>query len=111
MKRKRFNIRFTNKSYSHRGIVSLILSFLSLSWMIYAISRTFMLGENSGNVLGGVGTLALVLQIAAIVAAVQAMHEENVFKGMPKIAAAFAVLMLLLWAAVYVLGIGVLLEL
>ena len=105
MGRKNRNVKFTNKGYSHEGIISLVMSAFSLIWLIYAVCQAFFLGDALGNVMGGVGMLALVLQIFALVFAVRALHEEDVFRGIPKAAAAAAALLLFLWAAVYGLGI------
>lgn len=99
------NVKFTNKGYSRRGIASLALSVCSLVWLIYAICQTYLLGDTAGNVLGGVGMLALVLQIFALVLAARALREEDVFRGIPKLATGTAVLLLLLWVAVYGLGL------
>ena len=49
----------------------------------------------------------LVLQMAAFVVAIRANREEDVFRGIPKVALVVAVLMLLLWAAIYGLGLSV----
>lgn len=102
-------MKFTNKGYSRRGILSLAGSAVSLIWLIYAICQTSRLGDRAGNLIGGVGTLMLVLQMAAFVVAIRANREEDVFRGIPKVALAVAVLMLLLWAAIYGLGISILL--
>ena len=87
------------------GIISLALSACSLGWLVYAVCQTFVKGDTAGNIVGGVGMLALVLQVVSLVCAVRALHEEDVFRGIPKAAAVSAALMLLLWAAVYGLGI------
>ncbi|MCI5828842.1 MAG: DUF6142 family protein [Lachnospiraceae bacterium] len=105
MRRRSRNVKFTNKGYSRVGILSLALSALSLVWLIYAVCQAFLLGEKAGNVLGGVGMLALMLQICSLVFAARALREEDVFRGIPKVAAGFSVVLLFLWAAVYGLGI------
>lgn len=105
-KQRRYNVKFTNKGYSRCGILSLAGSVISLIWLIYAICQTSRLGDRAGNLIGGVGTLMLVLQMAAFVVAIRANREEDVFRGIPKVALVVAVLMLLLWAAIYGLGIS-----
>ena len=105
-KQRRYNVKFTNKGYSRRGILSLAGSVISLIWLIYAICQTSRLGDRAGNLIGGVGTLMLVLQMAAFVVAIRANREEDVFRGIPKVALVVAVLMMFLWAAIYGLGIS-----
>lgn len=100
-------MQFTNKGYSRRGILSLAGSAVSLIWLIYALCQTSRLGDQTGNLIGGVGTLMLILQMAACVVAIRANREEDVFRGIPKVALVVAVLMLLLWAAIYGLGLSV----
>ncbi len=106
-KQRRYNVKFTNKGYSRRGILSLAGSVISLIWLLYAICQTSRLGDRAGNLIGGVGTLMLVLQMAAFVVAIRANREEDVFRGIPKVALVVAVLMLLLWIAIYGLGLSV----
>ena len=105
MRRNNKSVKFTNKSYSKPGIASLVISIFSLIWLVYAVFRTYLAGDAAGNVLGGVGMLALVLQIFALVFAIRALHEDDVFRGIPKAAGVTAAVLLLLWAAVYGLGI------
>ena len=105
MKRKNRNVKFTNKGHSRVGISSLLLSALSLIWLVYAVCQTFLKGDAAGNVLGGVGMLALMLQIFALVLAVRSLREEDVFRGIPKTATATAAALLFLWTAVYGIGI------
>lgn len=105
MRRKNKNVQFTNKGCSKRGILSLVLSMLGMGWLIYAVSQTIALGDQAGNILGGVGVIALLLQVEALIFAVRSLHEEDAFKGIPKAATVVAALMLLLWGAVYGLGI------
>ena len=105
MRRRNKDVKFTNKGYSKQGIISLFLSAFSLVWLLYAVSQTFRIGESAGNILGGIGMLSLVLQIFALVFAVRALHEEDVFRGIPKVATVAAALLLILWIAVYGLGV------
>ena len=105
MGRRNKDVKFTNKGYSRQGILSLFLSAFSFVWFLYAVSQTFRLGDAAGNILGGVGMLSFVFQIFALVFAVRALHEEDVFRGIPKAATVAAVLLLLMWMAVYGLGI------
>ena len=108
-KQRRHHVQFTNKGYSRRGILSLAGSAVSLIWLIYALCQTSRLGDQTGNLIGGIGALVLVLQFAAFVTAIRANCEEDVFLGIPKVALVVAILMLLLWIAIYGLGISMLL--
>lgn len=105
MRRKVKNVKFTDKRSSKPGIASLVISVFSLIWLVYALIRTFLAGDAVGNMLGGVGMLALVMQIVAAVLAVRSLREEDVFRSVPKAAAIAAFVLLLLWTAVYGLGI------
>ena len=107
-KQRRHDVKFTNKGYSRRGILSLAGSVVSLVWLVYAICQTSRLGDQTGNLIGGIGAIVLVLQFVALVTAIRANREEDVFRGIPKVGLLFAILMLLLWIAIYGLGISVL---
>lgn len=108
-KRQRHHVQFTDKGYSRRGIRSLAESAVSLVWLIYALFQASRLGDQTGNLIGGIGALVLLLQFVAFVTAIRANREENVFRGIPKLAIAAAILLLLLWIAIYGLGIAMLL--
>lgn len=110
MRKREKSVKFTNKANSRKGMASLLLSAFSFVWLVYGIYASFLLGEQGGNELGGVGVLALVLEMFALVFAVRALREEDVFRGIPKAAVAVSVLLLLLWAAIYGLGIYSLLD-
>lgn len=105
---RRNDVKFTNKDYSRRGILSLAGSAISLIWLIYAVIQTSRLGDNTDHLIGGIGVLILLLQLAALVTAIRANREEDVFRGIPKAALVAAILLLLLWIAVYGLGVAVL---
>ena len=107
-KQRKHDVKFTNKGYSRRGILSLAGSVVSLAWLVYAIWQTSQFGDQTGNLVGGVGALILVLQFFALVTAVRANREEDVFGGIPKVALAIAILMLVLWIAIYGLGVSML---
>jgi uncharacterized membrane protein len=100
----RKDVKFTNKHRSRWGIHSLLLSFLSLGWLIYAVCCAYVLSDRSPNLLGGLGVLALLLSLRALVLAARALKEEDVFRGLPKVSLAAALLILLLWVLVYGLG-------
>jgi hypothetical protein len=101
----RKDVKFTNKHRSRWGIRSLLLSLLSLGWLVYAVCRAYVLTDRSPNFLGGIGVLALLLSLWALVLGIRAMKEEDVFRGLPKVSLAVALLVLLLWALVYGLGV------
>lgn len=90
-------------------MLSLAESAASLFWLVYAIWCTSTEGAAASNLLGGVGVCAFFLQLAALVTGVRALREENVFRGIPKTSIAVAVLGLLLWTAMYGLGVSMLL--
>ncbi|MBO5245702.1 MAG: hypothetical protein J6B28_00390 [Eubacterium sp.] len=105
MRRKNKQIKFTNRGYSRLGIGSMVLSALSLSWLLYALRQTFLVGDQAEKLLGGIGMLVLILQVIALRMGIKALKEEDVFRGIPKVSVLLAVLLLLIWLAVYGLGI------
>lgn len=105
MKQNNRKIKFTNKGHSHRAIWSLVFSMLSLFWLVYGLIQTYRLGDGSGRYLGGIGTLALLLEFIALIMGIRSLKEQNVFTGIPRMAAAVAFVLFILWAAVYGLGV------
>ncbi len=108
MKRKGYHVKFTNKGNSRYGIASLAISCCSLAWLCFSIFQFYRLGPGAGNIYGGIGMFALLLQILAFILAIRALREQDVFRGIPKASAAVSVAVLLAWAAVYGLGVYVL---
>jgi hypothetical protein len=105
----RKDVKFTSKHRSRSGLFALFLSVLSLGWLVYALSSAYVLTDSSPQLLGGVGVLALIFSLWALLLSIRALKEEDVFRGLPKAALAAALLSLLLWALLYGLGISVLL--
>lgn len=105
MRQNNHKIKFTDKGNSHRGSWSLFFSFLAFAWLIYAIASAFYLGDACGRYVGGIGTLALLFEFFALLLALRSLKDQKVFPGIPRAAVAFALILLLLWAAVYGLGV------
>ena len=104
-KHKRRHVQFTDKKQSKMGMLSLAGSGISFFWLIYAIVKAGKQCDQLGNVVGGIGVLVLLLQLAALITAVRANREEDVFPGIPRTALVVAILLLLLWLMIYGLGI------
>jgi hypothetical protein len=75
--------------------------------MVYAVCQAYVLADQSPNLLGSVGVLALLMSLWAFVLSIHALKEEDVYRGLPKVALAAALLSLLLWALLYGMGVSV----
>ena len=98
-------VKFTDKKRSRKGAGSLILSGLTIICMIVSVRQAYISDGQGGKMLGGAGVSALIVEIAAFVLAVQAMREEDVFRGIPKSAMGISVVLLLGWIVIYGIGI------
>ncbi len=105
MKRKKHHIQYTNKRYSRLGIYSLIGSCVSLFWLLFSVIQASIQGDALKNVIGGMGVLVLIWQLFAFALSIRANRQEDVFLGIPRTAFFVALLLLLLWLAIYGLGI------
>lgn len=104
---RRRGVKFTNKRQSKLGVISLVLSFLSITGLFHGLRMAFRMGENSGRLLGSIGMFAFLLVIVAFMIGIRSLKEEDVFRGIPKTSVVMAVTILLLWIALYGFGIYV----
>ena len=104
MVRRRRGVKFTDKRKSVQARVSIALSCLSGTWLLYGVSYAYRHGGQSGNYLGAFGVFSLILRVLALVYAYRSTKEEDVFPGTPRIAVILALLLVILWLLVYGLG-------
>lgn len=104
-KKRRRGVKFTNKGQSKLAVLSLVLSILSVTGLLHGLRMAFHMGENSGRISGSIGMFAFLIEIVAFMIGIRSLKEEDVFRGIPKTSVVVAVIILLLWVALYGWGI------
>ena len=105
--RKRRSYKFTGKKHSVPAAAALVLAVIPLLLFFYTVAVSFQQGGNASEIIGGVGILAVLIAIFSLMISLKEVRKEEVFKGIPILAAVFGVLMLLGWMAVYGMGLYV----
>lgn len=75
--------------------------------LIFIIMLANAIGQsgNGGKYLGSLGVIALFIAVASFIEAVQAVQEKDTFKTIPYLGTALSGIVLVLWIALYLLGI------
>lgn len=98
------HFKFTERTQSKKGIISLIVaSVLLIVYIVFVVLAYRSYGELS-TYFGSVGILAVLLTIVNLVFAVQSVREENSYKLIPHLAMIVTLLEALCWIGTYILG-------
>lgn len=103
-KRHKRGYKFTEKTHSKKGMLSLLLAVVSLGIFATVISISFQTDGNGSMYLGSAGVSSMLLGVVALVIAITSLREENSFKLFPYLAAIFSFLAAGVWIALYVIG-------
>ena len=96
--------KFTEKTWSKRGIVALIMALLSLIGLVAMAISSFQSAGNLSVYIACYGILAWMLAIVALVLAIRSLKEEDTFRMIPYISTVISVLAVLAWSAIYIGG-------
>ena len=102
--RHRKGYKFTEKTQSKRGMLSLLLSLASLGVFVAVIWSSFQHRGNGSMYLGSAGVSSMILAAVALVLALKSLGEENSFKFFPYLATICSFLTTGIWIALYVVG-------
>lgn len=102
--RRRERFKFTEKTHSKRGIVSLIAAGLLLVCYMVFVALAFRADGTLSAYYGSAGVLAMLLSAADVLSAVRSLFEEDSFQLFPRLATAVSLLALVCWTGTYVMG-------
>ena len=104
MRRRRNNFKFTEKTHSKRGIVSICVS--SVMILLY-IAFIFLSSVGRGNLsayYGSVGVMAMLVSVVSLVLSIMGLKEEDSFKILSRIGLYGSAIAVLLWLGTYIFG-------
>ena len=99
--RDRKHNKFTGKKHSKRGMLACAVAAASIFALAYLVLSSFWQKGNGGAYLGGVGILAMLAALAALILAVGSLREEDSF---PLASILLSVLAAGAWIALYAVG-------
>lgn len=105
-KRKGFRkYKFTEKTFSKRGIVSLVLALGSIASCVIMLAESFHSAGNLSIYIACFGILAWVGAILALIIGGRSLREQNTFRTFPYLGVGCSVLAVLMWSGLYLAGI------
>lgn len=79
MKTERHGYKFTNKMNTRGGIISTILSVLSVVAFIFGIVISYNNGGNAGLSVGAIGTSVFIISTAGLITGLRSFKEKDSF--------------------------------
>lgn len=103
----RRNYKFTRKTQSKKGMISLAMAAVSIGVFFGAAVTSFRQGGQGSMYLGSAGICSMLLAFTSFVLAIFSLREENSYRLFPYLATAFSFAASGIWLAVYIVGIMV----
>lgn len=103
-RRRKRGYKFTEKTQSKRGILSLILALGTIGVLVYVVANSFQKDGAGSMYLGSAGVTAMLVSLVSVVLAIMSLREEESFKLFPYLATVFSLLAAITWIAIYVIG-------
>lgn len=103
-RRRKYGYKFTEKTQSKKGMLSLFLAVLSLAVFVYVVMNSFRHAGNGSMYLGSAGVFSMLVALAAAVLAVMSLREEESFKLFPYLSTVMSFLASGVWIAIYAVG-------
>ncbi|MCR5272691.1 MAG: DUF6142 family protein [Lachnospiraceae bacterium] len=103
-KKNRRTNKFTNKKHSVKGLMACILDCISLGTLVAVLVMAYISAGNVGVQLGITGLASLILSVMALFIGISALHEETTFNTLPTVGIVIAVITIICWGGMLVLG-------
>lgn len=97
--------KFTEKTLSKRGLTAFVLAALSILSCVLMVFGSSRRGGNLGAYIASLGIFAWIVAVVALVLAIRSLKEENSFKTFPYLGTVCSGLAVLLWTAIYIMGV------
>ena len=105
MRRRRNSYKFTEKTHSKRGIISLSISAVLVLLYVVFVFLAFRGAGTLSTYYGSVGVLAMLISVGALVISIMSLFEEDSFKIFPRLGFMASVLAVVCWLGTYVMGV------
>jgi hypothetical protein len=105
LKRKKDNFKFSGRSHSVKGIISVILAVISLLSIISSSIISAISHGNGGIFLGMIGIVSLVISLVGFILGIKGSLEKEIYYMAPVIGMIMNGLLFLFYFVLYVVGI------
>lgn len=104
MRRRRNSFKFTEKTHSKRGIVSLSVSAVAILVYIIFIFLSYLGDGNLSTYYGSIGVFVMLAAMASLVISLAGLKEEDSFKIFSRMGLGTSIVAVLLWLGTYIMG-------
>lgn len=105
MKRKKDNFKFSGRSHSTKGIISVILAAISLCSIISSSIISTISHGNGGIFLGVIGVIALFISLVGFIFGIKGSLEKEVYYTVPVVGMIVNGILFLFYFVLYIVGI------
>jgi len=105
LKRKKDSFKFSGRSHSVKGIISVVLAVLSLLSIISSSIISAISHGNGGIFLGVIGIAALIISLIGFILGIKGSLEKEIYYTAPVIGMIINGLLFLFYFVLYVVGI------
>ncbi len=99
--------KFTSKKQSLKGIMSAVMSVLSLICFFVAGSISFGERGETDLRLGAAGFIGTVFALAGFVLAIMSLNEKDIYRLFPGLGFALSLIACFLWGMIFIIGLGI----
>lgn len=104
-KRKKEVFKFTGRSHSVKGLISLVIAIVTLlTFFVISVVSSFSKG-NGGLILGVIGILLFILSTTGFILGIKACKEKEIFYKAPVTGMVINGLLSILFFILYMVGI------
>lgn len=104
-RRKKDSFKFSGRSHSVKGIISIIIGCISLITFIVISFISSLSGGNGDLVLGAIGLLVFALTVAGFVLGVKSCKEKEIFYTAPIVGLTLNGILSVIYFILYLIGL------
>ncbi|MFV0341693.1 MAG: DUF6142 family protein [Anaerocolumna sp.] len=105
MKRKKDSFKFSGRSHSLRGVISVVLAIISLLLIMTSTILSTISHGNGGMYLGAVGILAFIVSLGGFILGIKACLEKEIYYTAPLVGMIINGLLFIFYFILYMVGI------
>lgn len=105
LKRKKEIFKFTGKSHSVRGFISVVIGVITLLALIIISMISSLSGGNGGIILGVIGMVLFVVSIVGFILGIKSCMEKEIYYTAPIVGMVLNGFLTIIFIILYMVGI------
>lgn len=105
MKRKKDNFKFSGRSHSVRGLISVSLAVVALLSIVISSIISAISHGNGSLILGAVGIVAFIISLVGFILGIKGSMEKEIYYTAPVVGMIVNGLLFMFYFVLYVVGI------